>query len=370
MTSRSLICGFIKDHTDDWRELIASKNIIIKDDGRLSLFKYGINADFSDPIVCEARGIIIDHNTLDVVCWPFKKFFNIQESYAANINWNTAVVQDKIDGSLIKVWWDWNLNKWRVSTMSTIDASEAETSSGTNFYDLFCSAININQIRWYDMSKMNTYLFELVSPDNQIVIHYPVTRIWHIGTISNITGEDIICDIGIGHPAMYPLSTKDECMEAVKHLNDSGLNKEGFVVVDQDYNRIKIKSPKYLEMHRTINNHVLSPERYVEMIMTCDVDEICEIFPQHKRYIRYYQWQLAEFEREVETIVASAERLKEEFNGERKAIANYLIKLGGKYAHFGFKALDTGLKADELINNMTSNQIVKFLTRYKNEFAG
>ena len=159
-------------------------------------------------------------------------------------------------------------------------------------------------------------------------------------------------------------------MTAGERLNDDGLNKEGFVVVDQNFNRVKIKSPKYLEMHRTINNHVLSPERYIDMITTGDVDEICEIFPQHKRYIRYYQWQLAEFEHEVETIVASAERLKEEFDGERKAIANYLIKFGGKYAHFGFKALDTGLKANELINNMTSNQIVKFLTRYENEFAG
>jgi len=369
MTETSLICRFINDHKNNWRELIQAKNINIKDEGRLSLFKYDIGADFGDPIVCEARGIIIDHNSLDVACWPFKKFFNIQESYAADIDWNTALVQDKIDGSLIKVWWDWRLNKWRVSTMSTIDASEAENQSGNNFYDLFCSAINVAQIRWYDMSKMNTYLFELVSPDNQIVIHYPVTKIWHIGTISNLTGEDIVCDIGIEHPLMYPLSTKEECMVAVEHLNDDGLNKEGFVVVDQDFNRVKIKSPKYLEMHRTINNHVLSPERYVDMIINHnnDLDEICDVFPQHKRYIRYYQWQLAEFVYRVETVVASAERMKEEFNNERKAIANYLMKLGGKYAHFGFKALDTGLKAGDLISNMKPNQITKFLTRYGNE---
>lgn len=365
MTDASLICRYIRDHPNDWRELLEQKNINIKDDGRLSLFKYGIGADFSDPIVCEARGIIIDHRTLDVVCWPFKKFFNIQEPNAAEIDWNTAKVQDKIDGSLIKVWYDWQFTTWRASTMSTINASTASTQIGRTFYDLFCSAINFKSIRWYDMSKLNTYLFELVSPETQVVIRYPVTKIWHIGTINNLTGEDIICDIGIEHPIEYPLATLDDCMSAVEHLNEDGLEKEGFVVVDGNFNRVKIKTPEYLEMHRSVNNHMLSPDRYVALIASHpeDIDNMCNIFPQHERMLRYYQWQLAELKFRVNEIIEMARRVQEEYNNQRKIIAEHINK--SRYSYFGFKALDTNLTAEEMIQALTPKQIVKFLEEYK-----
>lgn len=365
MTDTSLICNLIRDHPDDWRDLMEQKNIKVKDNGRLSLFKYGVNADFNDPIVCEARGIIIDHNTLNVVCWPFKKFFNIQESQAAEIDWDTAVVEDKIDGSLIKVWWNWDSNMWQVSTMSIIDAREADTQINKAFYDLFIAAVNYRSIRWHEMSKMNTYLFELVSPDTQVVIRYPFTKIYHIGTISNLTGDDVICDIGVEQPTRYPLKTLDDCMSAVEHLNEDGLKKEGFVVVDGNFNRVKIKSPEYLEMHRSVNNHVLSPERYVSLITSHpeDINSLCEIFPQHERFLRYYQWQLAELKHGTESMILTARRLQEEYNNQRKVIADYIKK--DKYSYFGFKALDSNLTAEDMIMALTPKQIVKFLEEYK-----
>lgn len=76
MTKASYICNFIKDHPDNWRELLAENKIKVKDDESLSIFNYDIMADFSDPIVQEARGIIINRETLDVVAWPFRKFGN------------------------------------------------------------------------------------------------------------------------------------------------------------------------------------------------------------------------------------------------------------------------------------------------------
>lgn len=67
----------------------------------LVLFKYGIMANFSDPIVCECRGIVLDENdNWNVVSRAFDKFFNHGEGHAANIDWDTARVQEKLDGSL------------------------------------------------------------------------------------------------------------------------------------------------------------------------------------------------------------------------------------------------------------------------------
>ena len=40
-------------------------------------------SDFSNPIVQEARGIIVRENDFKVVCFPFTKFFNVDEENAA-----------------------------------------------------------------------------------------------------------------------------------------------------------------------------------------------------------------------------------------------------------------------------------------------
>ena len=97
METNSRILDYIKSHPETWEEDINGKLIRTSHDGSRVCFKYSSGADFSDPIVCEARGIIIDLDEMDVVCRPFDKFFNVQEQYAAEIDWDTARVLEKID---------------------------------------------------------------------------------------------------------------------------------------------------------------------------------------------------------------------------------------------------------------------------------
>ena len=80
MNQNSCICRFISEN-DNWRELLAGKNISIKENNGLAIMNYGIECDFNDPVAQESRGIIIDMESLDVVCWPFRKFGNYGEGY-------------------------------------------------------------------------------------------------------------------------------------------------------------------------------------------------------------------------------------------------------------------------------------------------
>src|SRR5271154_4502894 len=68
----------------------------------LVLLKYSqIDSPFSEEIVRECRGIILDQkNNWNVVCFSMLKFFNHGEGHAAPIDWSTAKVREKIDGSL------------------------------------------------------------------------------------------------------------------------------------------------------------------------------------------------------------------------------------------------------------------------------
>ena len=95
---------FIRDHKD-WRDIIVKEPYFIGISektmfGRnMVLLKYNQReSDFTQDIVRECRGLILDSDTNEVICHPFEKFFNFGEPCAAEIDWSTAFVSEKLDG--------------------------------------------------------------------------------------------------------------------------------------------------------------------------------------------------------------------------------------------------------------------------------
>lgn len=377
MNKNSKLCCFISEH-EDWRDILKDEyKIVIKEEYPLAIFNYGIDCDFADPIVQEARGIIIDLETLNVVCWPFRKFGNYNESYADKIDWNTARVQDKIDGSIIKLWWNKTEGKWQFSTNGTINAETALANQMTQetFLDVIKKADNYNEIvlRLADLSKYHTFIFELVSPETQVVVKYPVSHLYHIGTRNNLSGREIDFDIGIEKPKEYCLKSLDDCLNAAYDLNksDDGLihdvKKEGFVVVDDNWNRIKIKSPDYLMLHRMSSNSNFSKERIVGMIRdgVVSIPSICDDFPNYAHYFKFYDFKISELEYQAKVFCDLTDRIYEEYSHERKAVANIIKK--HRLAGLGFKHLDSGKSGCELLEEMPLSQYCKYIPDYKPE---
>lgn len=343
------ICDYIKNNKiTNIVEEFAKKNIRVKIENNLAIFNYDINADFSDPIVQEARGVIIDLNTLTYVCIPFRKFGNYTESYVDVIDWSTARVQEKVDGSIIKLWF-YN-NQWNWSTNGTIYAKDANANTIHSFYELIMKAINYKDIPFDALNEDYTYIFELVSPENRIVIKYDAYKLYHLGTRSNKTGEELIVDIGIEKTHEYPLSSFEDCIKAVNDLNtNNNVNHEGFVVVDGDFHRIKIKSPEYIALHHMIDNGNFSKKRCIDLILTdADISKAIEDFPQYEHIFRYYQYAVVEFYFEVDNFISITRNLYAEYSYERKAVAE-VIKTH-KYASFGFKSLNNEKTAKDLVD--------------------
>ena len=71
--------------------------------------------------VQDARGLILEKGTWNIMCLSFRKFFNNAEGHAARIDWNTAHVLEKLDGSLIQLYWDWNKEIWFAATSGTAE---------------------------------------------------------------------------------------------------------------------------------------------------------------------------------------------------------------------------------------------------------
>lgn len=277
---------FIISHKDNWEELLTTEPYFlkIKKDNGLVIFSYNqIKSDFSNPIVREARGVILEEKNWNIVAYAFNKFFNFGEVYADEIDWSSAVVTSKEDGSIMKVfYYD---GAWRVATNNNIDAYNTPLESGkySTFGQLFNVAARNSHLNYDRLDVRYTYIFELCSAFNQIVVPYEEPKLFHIGTRNNITGQEEEIDIGVEKPRVYKLASLEDCISLAKTFD---FTQEGFVVKDKNYNRIKIKSEDYVKAHHLVNNNNINIERAIALIRTNETQEFLNYFPQYLDFIQ------------------------------------------------------------------------------------
>lgn len=268
----------------------------------LRIFNYCQGADFTNPIVQEARGIIIDVEKMEVVCWPFRKFCNYGEVGADKIDWSTARVQEKVDGSIVKLWY--YEGKWHWSTNGVIDAYKATVER----YNMSFGEI-IERADWVetnDLNKNHTYIFELVSPYNRVVIDYHKTALYQIGERDNITGIEYEPSLNMRRPAMYNLGSVEECIKAAAALNPKGRKEvlnEGFVVVDANWNRVKIKTPEYLYTHHLIPNGEISDRKLLRLFIDGEIEEVLAYVPSLESRVRCLEADFNKFKYQYGAIV-------------------------------------------------------------------
>lgn len=289
------VLDFMNRH-EDWEDLLTQPpyNIIVKHDGDYILLKYSqFNSDFNNEIVRECRGSIfykIPDMGYICVCRAFDKFFNQGEPYAANIDWNSAVVEEKVDGSLIKLWY--HNNKWHISTNGTIDAFKANID-GTpyNFGMLTYQALGgVEKFRQFThlLDKNWIYMFELVSPKSRVTIFYPETKLYYLGERNlfsmreNKWYRDFMQDSGVLCPKEFNLHSLDDCLEYVKTMTK---DEEGFVIRDNSFNRMKLKSPEYLFAFHCNNNGAITTGRIIDMIKEEKIDDFLAYCPQYTDHV-------------------------------------------------------------------------------------
>lgn len=273
----------------NWREILQNEpyNLNITSDSFHTIIKYKkLQFDFSNPIVKEARGCIV-YNTgygYKYCCRPFDKFGNYGEDYADTdkVNWSECSVREKVDGSLIKIWYSPICDCWVMSTNGTINAKEAFLpGTDISYYNYFVSAIGLSNfpILLKSLDENYTYMFELVGPENKIIVDYE-KGVYFLAARHNLLGDilNANCDIVdrvikndfIKTPKVFNLKNLNECIDAAAAL---GKNKEGFVVSDANGNMVKVKSPEYLLAARINNNGILTTKRAIEIIKDNKVDD-------------------------------------------------------------------------------------------------
>ena len=128
-----------------------------------------------------------------------------------------------------------------------------------------------------------TYMFELTSPYNKIVVPQDETRLSFLGCRDNATLEETyFTDHPLAEvfrtPKVFPLGSLEDCVAAAKELT---LDHEGYVVCDAAFRRVKVKSPLYVSAHyMRSDDGSLSHRRAAELIKENQTDEFLTYFPE------------------------------------------------------------------------------------------
>jgi hypothetical protein len=372
-------------------------------------------SDLSLPLCREARGIILKEDTAEVKAIGFNKFFNYRESLADSINWEKAFATEKIDGSLIKIYKGEKdsfafrckngiLSKecFSVATNGTIDAFKTDLPSfnpGGSFlpYSSFGDLVyNIIQKKIKEKEGDNfslsldpsyTYLFEVVSPYNRVVVPYKEENLYLIGMRNIHAGEEVnIYDpsSSFEHPELAVLKklfniprifrAKDlkekieEWAQKCDPLNlDSDWPQEGFVVIDDKFHRIKIKGESYLSLHKLKGNGYLSPRDIVDSIKRGDYDDILGVFPEFIPFFREWEEKYRKLFLDLQEYSLKYLESEEMKNCSRKEYAQkYALSFRIPFYAFQLKKLSSEeisrLKDPEILINFIQQFLKSFST--------
>jgi hypothetical protein len=298
------LTSFIKKNPDCFEAELAKAPFFVKvkrHEGRpnLFMFKYSqFESDFTNPVVRCCRGSVYeirDDGTVKPLLMPFFKFTNYGEKGADPIDWNnTLYVRDKLDGSLLKLLKEPDGNDlWTTNGSFELDVEipeiyPCETDERLAPPHTFASLRDHALIGYEEEIKhlppLWAFMFELTSPYNKIVVPYRQTKLVLLGCRDpqglERTPEWAAQTFGLSFatPQVYPLKSLDEVIAYCQSIDSN--DREGVVVQDGNFNRIKIKSDHYRSLFFLKGEDHFSDERLFEAIKQESIDDALAAWPE------------------------------------------------------------------------------------------
>ena len=191
-----------------------------------------------DEVTLQCRGLVTGTEG-DVVARPFKKFFNLEEN--KHTPTQDFEVFDKMDGSL-GIMFKYN-GEMVCATRGSF------TSDQSKWMTEFAQKYNYQDI----IVEGFTYLFEIIYPENRIVVNYDgQERLVLLGIINTETGEEL------PHNELFEGFDVVKKYDGVRDYSELKgkveQNSEGFVVRFSNGDRMKIKGEEYLRLHKIMTN--------------------------------------------------------------------------------------------------------------------
>lgn len=310
-----LVQDFIKSNTLGELYHTHGVEVSFSKDGTKASFNYSqLNSKDSDKLACQCRGLILarkdgksifefpeyvvkgdkrdSSNVIFgdsvVVSYGFDRFFNEGQG-AAYVDWQDKDIKvyEKLDGTCIFLYF-YN-GKWHTATRSSPEADvplEQVFAEDTHtFSSLFKKCLFDTTNKTFDeytstLNKDNTYVFELTSPINRIVVKYNDYRVTLLAIKNKKTFEEYEIESSnnlVPCVFSYKMNTLEQILGFVNSA--SPLDHEGIVVRDSKFNRVKIKNIQYVTYNRARDLYSKSNRGFVQMILFKIEDDVIPYLP-------------------------------------------------------------------------------------------
>ena len=324
------------------------------------ILKYSqLDSPMSAPEVQDSRGLILERDTWKVMAMGYRKFFNAGETNAAKINWDTARILSKEDGSFIMLYWDWHKEEWCASTSGMAEAEgEINNRPNTTFSSLFWETFEKYNTSLDHFNKKKCYVFELCTPYNIVVTPHSESRLvitggrnvqnlqeltrYELGILSKHTTIPLVKDFDMNIDNVGVLLRTFEGMP---------FSEEGYVVVDGNFNRIKVKNPAYLAVHHLKDK--TGAHNIMGVVKSNEIEEFASTFIERKDEIfeLYANYEALLKRLEVCWVELKENHLPKSIEAsERKKYATAVFKLTEKYNVKTFTGLMFSLQQGKVDN--------------------
>ena len=242
----------------------------------LAILNYTEHATFDkvwNEVTMTCRGLVYDFSTGEVLARPFRKFFNYGEPGAElGSAYEPVAVTDKIDGSLGILYRNPYTGKYEFATRGSFTSEQAVHAT---------KLLNTKYEGWKPRLCNSTYLFEIVYPENRIVVDYGKTDdLVLLGAVDITTGysfPDITSAYGWSGPVteQMPADSLTKALALPPRPNAEGVVVR-FIWSDK---RVKVKQEDYVKLHRLING-MNARVIWEQLGLGLAADQICQGVPE------------------------------------------------------------------------------------------
>ena len=258
----------------------------------LTIWNYSPKVQYEklwDDITLQCRGLVTNSKG-KIVARPFKKFFNYEEHKPEEIPNEDYVVYEKMDGSLgILFYYEEELsderryNIWFNNNYETGMERFFDPNNIPDYDNPYYEPTPKKKGEWilatrgsftspqaikgkeildrHDISawrKDNTYLFEIIYPENRIVVDYGneeklvVIGAFHTESGTEIPDSSLFWTQDSGFEVVTTYKTWGETYDLLKE--EISKDREGYVIRFKNGFRMKIKGDEYVRLHKILTN--------------------------------------------------------------------------------------------------------------------
>jgi T4 RnlA family RNA ligase len=188
------------------------------------------------------RGLVLDAEYRPIAR-PLPKFFNLSE-HQGNLPDGVPKIYEKLDGSLIILFH--YQGRWEVASRGSFASEQAQMAR----------VLLDNYAEYLEkLDREHTYLFEVIYPDNRIVVDYgDARRLVLLAAVHTQTGVELE-HTSVNWPdraQTYPATDFPAWLKSIENSQSEFANSEGFILRWPNGFRLKYKLADYVRLHRII----------------------------------------------------------------------------------------------------------------------